>query len=84
MPELGFGLGVVHQARQFATISNAVVLPAFTRVDAAAFWDVSERIALQLNVENLFDLNYYPSAHTDNNIAPGKPVTARVGVKVTF
>ena len=83
-PSLGFGVGVVHQARQFATISNAVVLPAFTRVDAAAFWDVSERIALQLNVENLFDIAYYPSAHTDNNIAPGEPISARVGVKVKF
>ena len=84
MPGLGFGLGVVHQAKQFATISNAVVLPAFTRVDAAAFWDLSERIALQFNVENLFDLDYYPSAHTDNNIAPGKPVSARIGVRVKF
>ena len=83
-PGLGFGLGVVHQAKQFATISNAVVLPAFTRIDAAAFWDVTERIALQLNVENLFDTDYYPSAHSDNNIAPGKPVSARVGVRVKF
>ncbi|MDP3675083.1 MAG: TonB-dependent siderophore receptor [Novosphingobium sp.] len=83
-PEIGFGLGVVHQARQFATISNAVVLPAFTRVDAAAFWDVTPRIAFQLNVENLFDTDYYPSAHTDNNIAPGEPISARVGVRVKF
>ena len=83
-PTIGFGLGVVHQAKQFATISNAVVLPAFTRVDAAAFWDVTERIAIQLNVENLFDTAYYPSAHTDNNIAPGEPISARVGVRVKF
>ena len=82
--EIGFGIGVVHQAKQFATISNAVVLPAFTRIDAAAFWDISERIALQLNLENLFDLDYYPSAHTDNNIAPGEPISARVGVRVKF
>ena len=83
-PELGFGIGVVHQAKQFATIGNAVVLPAFTRIDAAAFWDISERIALQLNIENLFDTDYYPSAHTDNNIAPGEPISARVGVRVKF
>ena len=83
-PQIGLGLGLLHQAKQFATISNAVVLPAFTRVDAAAFWDISERIALQLNVENLFDRKYYPSAHTDNNIAPGEPLSARVGVRVKF
>lgn len=79
---IGIGAGVVHQARQFATISNTVVLPAFTRVDAALFWDVSERLGLQLNVENLFDTRYYPSAHTDNNIAPGLPITARVSVRL--
>lgn len=79
---LGLGLGVVHQARSFATISNAVTLPAFTRVDAAAFWDVSERIALQLNIENLFDESYFPSAHTDNNISVGEPLSARLGVRV--
>ena len=84
LPTLGFGLGVIHQARQFATISNTVVLPAFTRVDAAMFWDVTTRIALQLNVENLFDTGYFPSAHTDNNIAPGEPLSARVGVRVKF
>ena len=83
-PELGFGMGVVHQARQFATISNAVVLPAFTRVDAAAFWNVTARIALQLNLENLFDIDYYPSAHTDNNIAPGEPLSVRAGIRVKF
>ena len=81
-PGLGFGLGMIHQAKQFASISNTVVLPAFTRVDAAAFWDVSERIALQLNVENVFDIDYYPSAHSDNNIFPGEPISVRVGVRV--
>ena len=79
---IGIGGGLVHQAKQFATISNAVVLPAFTRVDAALFWDVTQRLGLQLNVENLFDTNYYPSAHSDNNIAPGAPITARVSVRV--
>ena len=81
-PAIGIGAGMVHQARQFATISNAVVLPAFTRFDAALFWDVSERLGLQLNVENLFDTKYYPSAHSDNNIAPGMPITARVSVRL--
>jgi catecholate siderophore receptor len=81
-PRIGLGAGAIHQAKQFATISNAVVLPAFTRVDAALFWKASERIELQLNLENLFDIDYYPSAHTDNNIAPGEPLSARVSVRV--
>lgn len=83
-PKLGLGLGLVHQSSQFATISNAVRLPAFTRIDAALFYDLSDRIALQLNVENLTDADYYPSAHTDNNIATGKPINAKFTARVKF
>ncbi|WP_245647605.1 TonB-dependent receptor [Novosphingobium lentum] len=81
-PKLGLGLGVTHQSSSFATISNAVRLPAFTRVDAAVYYTVSPRIALQVNVENLFDTTYFPAAHTDNNIATGAPINARVSLKV--
>ncbi len=81
---LGFGLGVIHQSSQFAAISNAVRLPAFTRIDAAVYYDVSENFALQLNVENLFDAEYFPSAHTDNNIATGEPINARLTARVKF
>ncbi|MFM6933520.1 MAG: TonB-dependent receptor [Novosphingobium sp.] len=81
---IGLGLGVVHQSSQFATISNAVVLPAFTRIDAAVFFDVTDRFAVQFNVENLTDVGYYPSAHTDNNIATGKPLNARMTARLKF
>ncbi|MFC4294052.1 TonB-dependent receptor [Novosphingobium tardum] len=84
LPSLGLGAGVVHQSRQFTTISNAVALPAFTRVDAAVFWDISPKLGLQLNVENLFDSRYWPAAHTDNNIAPGEPLNARLTLRVKF
>lgn len=80
----GVALGVVHQSSQFATISNAIRLPAFTRVDAALFFDLSEKVAIQLNVENLTDTDYFPSAHTDNNISPGEPINARLAVKIKF
>ena len=80
----GAGFGLLHQSRQFTSLSNAVVLPAYTRVDAALYFDVSERVALQLNIENLFDEEYYPSSHNDNNIQPGKPLSASLGAKITI
>jgi len=80
----GLGLGVVHQSGQYATISNAVWLPAFTRIDAAAYYAVSDRFSLQLNVENLADTRYYASAHTDNNIQPGDPLNVKLTAKVKF
>ncbi|QYJ07864.1 TonB-dependent receptor [Qipengyuania flava] len=78
---LGFGLGVIHQSSQFASFSNTVELPSYWRVDAAAYYTVSDRISVQLNIENLFDETYYPSAHGNNNIQPAEPFSARIGVR---
>ena len=83
-PALGFGLGVIHQSDQFASFTNEVVLPAYWRVDAAVFYTVSDRATVQLNIENLFDENYFPSAHGDNNIQPGRPFSARLGVRFSY
>ncbi len=82
--KLGIGLGVLHQSSQFATISSAVRMPAFTRIDAGVFYDVSDRIAVQLNVENLTDTRYFPSAHTDNNISVGEPLNAKLTLRVKY
>lgn len=82
--QIGLGLGITHQSKSFATISNAVTLPAFTRLDAAVFYDLSERFSVQLNVENLTDANYFPAAHTDNNISTGEPLNARVSIRAKF
>lgn len=78
----GVGLGLVHQSSMFAAIDNSVVVPAFTRADAAAFLTLAREVRLQLNVENLFDARYYASAQGNNNIMPGAPRTARLSVTV--
>lgn len=82
--QLGVAVGAVRQSQQFATISNAVRLPGFTRIDAALFYKVSAALELQVNVENLTDTDYFPSAHTDHNISTGAPLNARLGVKLRF
>jgi catecholate siderophore receptor len=81
---LGFGLGVTHHASQFASISNTVRLPAYTRVDAAVFFKLSDQIEAQINVENLFDERYFPASHNDNNITTGEPINARFTVRARF
>ncbi len=83
-PQFGFGLGVIHQSSQYATISNAVRMPAFTRIDAAFYYDVNDRVTLQVNVENLTDTGYFPNAHTDNNISVGEPLNAKVTLRIKF
>ena len=80
---LGAGLGVIHQADMFAAIDNTVTLPAFTRVDLAAFVNLGQRLGIQINVENLFDTRYYATSHGNNNIMPGAPRTVRLGINAT-
>ncbi len=77
-------LGVIYQSEQYASIGNSVELPDFTRVDAAIYYQASDNLQVQLNVENLFDENYFPSAHNDDNIATGEPLNARLSVTYQF
>jgi catecholate siderophore receptor len=84
---LGLGLGVTHQADQFAAIRTSAAttrLPGFVRVDAAAFYDLSDRVQVQLNVENLLDETYFPDAHNNANISTGAPRNARLTLTTTF
>ena len=82
VPRLAAALGVIHRSDLFASTDNTVVLPAFTRVDAGIFFDVNETIRAQVNVENLFDTDYFASAHNNSNITPGSPRALRVAVTV--
>ena len=81
LDRVGVGVGVTHQTDSFTSISNAVTLPAYTRLDAALFLAVSERLELQLNVDNVLDDLFFTTAHNDNNITPGAPRMFRVSLK---
>ena len=81
---LGLGLGVIYQDEMYAPSTTAVTLPSFTRVDAAAYYGVSRYLRLQVNLENLFDQEYFATAHSNNNITPGSPRSVRVAVVTGF
>jgi len=74
---VGAGLGIIHRSDMYAAVDNTVVLPGYTRADAAAFVSLSERMRLQVNVENLFGTEYYVYAHSNNNISPGSSRSVR-------
>jgi len=82
--QFGLGGGLTHQGEQFADNGNNVTLPSFTRFDAAAYYDVNEDLRVQVNVENLFDTDYFPTAHTANNITVGAPLNARFTISGRF
>ncbi|UTW06731.1 TonB-dependent receptor [Pseudomonas benzenivorans] len=80
----GLGLGAIYQSDVFAAADNKVVLPSFTRFDAAVYYTVSPELRLQLNVENLLNEEYYASAHGNNNIMPGSPLAVGLSANVSF
>ena len=82
--KFGFGGGLTHQGSFFVREDNSVKVPAYTRVDLAAHYDVSEDLQLQVNIENLLDVDYFPDAHSNDNISTGKPLNARFTVRKGF
>jgi catecholate siderophore receptor len=68
----------------FAAVDNAVVLPGYTRADAAVFFSVTEKWRLQANLQNLFGTQYYLNADGNNNISPGASRGARVALIARF
>lgn len=80
----GVALGASYRSESFASISNAVTLKSYTRYDGAVYYKFDERFSAQINVENLFDKTYFPSAHSDNNITPGAPRSAYVTLNFKF
>lgn len=80
----GVGLGVIARSKSYASISNLVTLPGYARVDGALFYKLPRGIEAQINVENLLGSHYFPTAHNDNNIAPGAPRTIKATLGYSF
>jgi len=81
---LSMGLGIIHRSDMFAAIDNTVVLPGYTRADAAIFYSIGEHWRIQANFQNLFATTYYVNADNNNNISPGSPRAAKFGLTARF
>ncbi len=80
----GAGVGIVNRSDMYAAIDNKVILPGYTRVDAALYYTINEKLALQANLENLVNRKYFVNADGNDNISPGSPRAIRVGFTWTF
>ncbi|PXA03786.1 TonB-dependent siderophore receptor [Coraliomargarita sinensis] len=91
--KLGLGLGATYQDESY--ISNVdpddlplsgprAELPSYVRVDAAAYYQLTENLRLQLNIENLLDELYFPSAHSTHQATVGAPINARLSISGRF
>ena len=60
-------------------------LPGFYRVDGAVYYTFpGGKTRIALNIENLLDKEYFPTADADNNISPGAPINGRVTLSMAF
>lgn len=88
--KFGLGLGATYQDESFITdfdigsVGPHPTLPAYTRIDAAAYYDVSETLRVQFNVENLTDELYFPNAHSTHQATVGAPLNAKVTISGRF
>ncbi|TPV57234.1 TonB-dependent siderophore receptor [Aestuariibacter sp. GS-14] len=80
----GFGVGATYQDESFINNSNSAVLPSYTRVDASAYYDISDNLRVQLNIENLTDEVYYPNAHSTHQVTVAAPINAMLTVVGKF
>jgi len=83
-PDLGVALGATYQGRRFAAQDNLVRLPGYARLDAAVYYRINENLDVQVNVENLLDADYFVYAHSNSNVTPGSPASARLAANVRF
>jgi catecholate siderophore receptor len=86
-PLFGAGVGLVYHSDSFATLmgpGSRVMMPAFTTVDAALFFKLSETLSAQVNMTNIFNEGYIVSADGNDNLTPGAPRTAILSVTSKF
>jgi len=83
--KLGLGLGAIYQGESTPKGgASKGTVPSFTRVDAAAYYQLSENLRLQVNVENLLDEEYYPHAYSSHQFTVGAPINATVSLSGRF
>lgn len=80
----GAAVGVIYAGKRYASTDNFVALPDYTRVDAALYYTISQKLSAQLNVENVFGTRYYLYAHSNNNITPGSPTAFKLSLNAKF
>lgn len=83
--KLGFGLGAIYQGESTPKGgASKGIVPSFTRVDAAAYYKINDKLRLQVNIENLLDEVYYPHSYSSHQFTVGAPINATLSVSGLF
>lgn len=81
---LGFGLGLFYVDARQGDLENTFKLPSYLRTDAAIFYR-RDNWRAAINLQNLFDVNYFETSEIGRNtVIPGTPLTVIGSFSIEF
>lgn len=79
----GVGAGLRGESEKYSAYDNKVVLPDYVVGDAMAYYE-TDQFRAQLNLNNIADKHYFPTASSNYEIMPGEPRNVMVSVNMHF
>lgn len=79
----GLGAGIRGESEKYTSFNNSVKLPGYARADAMGYYQAGN-YRVQLNLNNVTNKNYYPTAKGDNEIMPAEPRSLVASLSVDF
>ena len=81
----GIGGGFTHMGERLGqTGVPDFQLPAYTTAKATAYWRLSPKFRVSLDVDNLFDTRYYTSSYSRVWVTPGSARNITLGLQAKF
>ncbi len=83
-PEWRVGMGANYVGERYTALDNVTKMPGYTTADAALFYEL-EQWDMALRLRNIFDKEYYASAHGSVDlITPGAPRSLELSANYRF
>lgn len=82
-PHWGIGAGIRGESEKFTSYDNDVVLPKYAVGDLMAYFQTNN-YRVQVNLNNVTDKHYFPTASSNNEIMPGTPRSVMMRLSTSF
>ena len=79
---LELGGGLLYVGERLGYFGTDFELPDYTVLRAFAAYEVNPKLALRLELDNLFDETYYTNSFSDLWVQPGAPISWRVSMEL--
>ncbi|NJM90213.1 MAG: TonB-dependent siderophore receptor, partial [Hydrococcus sp. RU_2_2] len=80
---LGFGLGLFYVGDRAGDSDNTFEVPSYLRTDATIFYK-RDGFRAAININNLFDVDYFESGFNRDRVFPGAPLTVQGTISWEF